>query len=296
MARHGQVRPDLPAAQRAERTPHRHDRRRADGEARVLEGDAAPDHQCAARRAQRAYRVRRECRRVSLCCRGGGLLEEYLAPLTRRLEKLTRDQRLNLGEAGTRLRFPAIASRPAGVCFNAVCAATLQRKKIWIEYHARSTNERTERTLSPQRVVHYRETWYLDAWDDSRDALRSFSIDRIRRATPLDEPALDVPEAQLDDHFTTSYGIFGGKADKVAVLRFTAERARWVADERWHPEQDGRWIEDGSYELHVPYNDSRELLMDILKHGSGVVVTNPPALIESVRAELSRMHSAYECA
>lgn len=89
------------------------------------------------------------------------------------------------------------------------------------------------------------QLWYLDAWDDDKDALRSFAIDRIRRATVLPDTALDILEAQLDEHYASAYGIFGGKADKVAVLVFTAERARWVADERWHPQQEGRWLEDG---------------------------------------------------
>ena len=163
---------------------------------------------------------------------GGGLLEEHFGALAKRLDELTKHQRLNLGEAQQRLRFPAIAARPAGEAFNTVASATLQRQKLWLEYHARSTDEVTERTVSPQRIVHYREAWYLDAWDEGKDALRSFSIDRIRRATVLDERA---PEAELDEHYSTGYGIFGGKADKVAVLRFTLERARWVADERWHP-------------------------------------------------------------
>ena len=65
-----------------------------------------------------------------------------------------------------------------------------------------------------------------DAWDDDEDALRSFAIDRIHRATVLRDTALDIPEAQLDDHDASAYGIFGGKADKVAVLVFTAERTR----------------------------------------------------------------------
>ena len=43
---------------------------------------------------------------------------------------------------------------------------------------------------------------------------------------------------------------------------FTAERARWVADERWHPQQEGRWLEDGRYELRIPYREARELVMD----------------------------------
>ena len=186
---------------------------------------------------------------------GGGLLEAHLGPLAARLDELTQHQRLNLGEAASRLRFPAIAARPAGDAFDTVASATLQRRKLWIEYHARSTDERSARTLSPQRITHYREAWYLDAWDEKRDALRSFSVDRIVKATVLDAAAADVPDAELDEHYASAYGIFGGKADKVAVLRFTQERARWVADEKWHPLQQGEWLPDGSYELRIPYRE-----------------------------------------
>jgi len=224
---------------------------------------------------------------------GGGLLEEHLGALAKRLNELTKHQRLNLGEAAARLRFPAIAARPAGAAFNSVASATLQRRKLWMEYHARSTDARSERTVSPQRIVHYREAWYLDAWDDAKDALRSFSIDRILRATVLDETSVDVPEAELDDHYASAYGIFGGKADKVAVLRFTPERARWVADEQWHPQQQGRWLEDGSYELSIPYRDSRELVMDVMRHGASVEVLAPEELRESTADNLRRAAALY---
>ena len=180
---------------------------------------------------------------------GGGLLEEHLGALAKRLDELTKHQRLNLGEAAQRLRFPAIAARPAGEAFNTVASATLQRRKLWLEYHSRGRNERSERTVSPQRIVHYREAWYLDAWDEERTrCAASRSIASCARRCSR-SAALDVPEAELDDHYASAYGIFGGKADKVAVLRFTPERARWVADEQWHPQQQGRWLEDGSYEL-----------------------------------------------
>src|SRR6185312_13974152 len=159
---------------------------------------------------------------------GGGLLEEHLAPLARRLSELTQHQLLHLGEAQGRLRFPSIGARPVGKQFDIVASGTLQRRKLWIEYHARSTNERSERTLSPQRVTHYRETWYLDAWDEERNALRTFSIDRIARATILNAKAFDVEEQELEAHYASAYGIFGGQADKIAVLRFTRDGARWA--------------------------------------------------------------------
>jgi proteasome accessory factor C len=224
---------------------------------------------------------------------GGGLLEEHLAPLARRLGELTRHQRLNLGEAANRLRFPSIGARPVGKEFDTVASATLQRKKLWIEYHARSTDARTERTISPQRITHYRETWYLDAWDEERNGLRSFSVDRVVRATVLDAAAFDVPEAELEEHYASAYGIFGGKADKLAVLRFTREGARWIADEKWHPQQQGEWLPDGRYELRIPYREPRELVMDIMRQGKNVEVVAPQELRDRVREELERAGAQY---
>ena len=224
---------------------------------------------------------------------GGGLLEEHLAPLARRLMELTKHQRLNLGEATSRLRFPSIGARPVGKEFDTVASATLQRLKLWIEYHARSTGERSERTISPQRITHYRETWYLDAWDEERNALRIFSVDRIVRATVLDTPAFDVDEKELEDHYASAYGIFGGKADKTAVLRFTRDGARWIADEKWHPHQDATWLPDGRYELRIPYREPRELVMDLMRQGKNVEVVAPEELREQVQKELHDALSQY---
>ncbi|HEY6643101.1 helix-turn-helix transcriptional regulator [Povalibacter sp.] len=224
---------------------------------------------------------------------GSGLLEEHIAPLAKRLEELSRHHRLHLGEAADRLRFPAVATRTVGAAFQVAASATLQRRKLWIEYHARGSDERTERTVSPQRLTHYRESWYLDAWDESRDALRSFSIDRIGRCVVLEARALDLDAVQLDTHYASAYGIFGGQADKIAVLRFSGERARWVAEEQWHPRQQGQHLDDGSYELRIPYGDPRELVMDILRHGPEVEVMEPPALREQVLDQLNRTLQRY---
>src|SRR5690606_25885846 len=78
------------------------------------------------------------------------------------------------------------------------------------EYRARSTDAPTRRLVSPQRLTHYRDNWYLDAWDHEREALRSFALDRIRQPRPGEARARDLPEAELDQHLASSYGIFSG--------------------------------------------------------------------------------------
>jgi proteasome accessory factor C len=224
---------------------------------------------------------------------GGGLLADQVSAIAKRLDQLMRHRRLNLGEAAARIRFPGVASRAAGEAFQVAASATLQRRKLWFEYHSRGSNRQSERTVSPQRLTHYREAWYLDAWDEESNELRTFSLERVRRAKVLDDTALDLPDAELDGHYASAYGIFGGKADKLAVLRFSAERARWVADENWHPEQKGRHLEDGRYELRIPYRDSRELVMDIMRHGAHVEVVEPNELRREVREQLERATRQY---
>lgn len=126
-----------------------------------------------------------------------------------------------------------------------------------------------------------------------KEALRSFTVDRIRKCAPLDEAALDISEAELNEYFATSYGIFGGKPVHTAVLRFSSQAARWVADEQWHPDQQGIWLEDGGYELRIPYGDPRELIMDILKYGPEVEVVAPDGLRREMAERLKRAAEKY---
>jgi len=222
-----------------------------------------------------------------------GLLGEHLAPLARRVGELLEHKRLGLGEAARRIRVLGMAARSSGEWFAVLASATLQRRRLHLVYHGRERDRATERIVSPQRLVHYRDNWYLDGFCHLRKALRTFALDRVRTARELEAAADNIAETDLDQHLASSYGIFSGKANKTAVLRFSRERARWVADERWHPEQAGQYLTDGRYELRIPYRDERELVMDILRHGAEVEVVAPAALRDAVAKRLRQALAQY---
>jgi predicted DNA-binding transcriptional regulator YafY len=216
-----------------------------------------------------------------------GLLGAELGPLRARVAKLLSTQHSTQGELSRRVRLLAMARRRgSGAQFKPVASALTLRRQLRIHYHGRARDAETERTLSPQRLVHYRDNWYLDAWDHGRDALRTFAVDRIRHAELTEAPAREVPDGELDEALGSAYGIFSGRSTAEAVLRFSAHRARWVADEIWHPEQRGAFLDDGRYELCVPFADPRELVMDILKYGPEVEVVAPSDLRLQVRERL----------
>jgi predicted DNA-binding transcriptional regulator YafY len=224
----------------------------------------------------------------------GGLLGPQIQPLLARLVGLLGAADNPAEEVQKRIHIQTVGARRFHLDhFQAIGSALLRRKRLVIRYHARSSDEVTEREISPQRLVHYRDNWYLDAWCHLRDGLRNFAVDKIQHAEILDLPARNVEEQQLDATLGAGYGIFSGDDVNWAILRFTPERARWVAAETWHPRQQSRLLDDGSYELQLPYADDRELIMDILKYGGDCRVIAPDVLRGKVTAEFRRGLEGY---
>lgn len=223
-----------------------------------------------------------------------GLLDAQVAPLRARLRAI-------LGAAGhapedveRRFKLAHAAKRPAPARhFEVVAAALLERHRLHLRHYNRERDESTERTVSPQQLVLYRDAWYLDAWCHWRQALRSFALDAIVSAHAVPERARQVGAGELKAHFARGYGIFSGAQVQWAKLRFAPERARWVAAEQWHPDQRSGFDAAGHYLLELPYSDQRELMMDVLRHGSAVEVLAPASLRRAVAAELARAAARY---
>jgi len=78
-----------------------------------------------------------------------------------------------------------------------------------------------------------------------------------------------------------------------AMLKFSPERARWVAGEVWHPLQESKTEADGSYVLSFPYSDDRELLGDIIRFGADVEVLVPPDLRSRIKRALHAAAGRY---
>jgi len=224
----------------------------------------------------------------------GGILTPHIQPLMARLNALLGSADNTAEEIRKRILIVGQGKRKMKIeHFERVGSALLRRKRLVITYFARGTGETTEREVSPQRLVHYRENWYLDALCHLRDGLRNFSVDSITRVEVLEKKAKDVSRNAMDEVLGAGYGIFTGKDVQTAKLRFTPERARWVAQEQWHPNQKGTLESDGSFVLELPYADDRELIMDILKFGAEVEVLGPATLKKRVKTEIGKMSARY---
>ena len=223
-----------------------------------------------------------------------GLLDGQVTPLVERLRAILGRGDHSWEEVEKRIRIFQPGRRESRAAhFSIIAAAVLKRNRLWIRHYNRTDDRETEREISPQRLIHYRENWYLDAYCHMREGLRSFAVDAIRDAVLRVARAREISKTELDEHLASGYGIFAGRNVEWATLKFTPPSSRWVSAQIWHPKQRGRVEKDGSYILEIPYSDDRELVMEILKFGPDAEVIEPGALRRRVKELLKQASDRY---
>jgi len=222
-----------------------------------------------------------------------GVVGRHLQPM---FDKITGMLGVDVAEADElRRRVKLIGTarrRMASDSFETVGSAVVKRRRLAIRYRKKRDGASSEREVSPQRLVHHRHAWYLDAWCHASNAYRRFALDGIEAATLLDAEARAVPLAELEAELDQGYGIFAGGTPREAELLFSAEAAAWVSREEWHPAQRSEFLPDGRWRLCLPYVDDTELLMDLLRHAGQVEVVAPAALREGYAQRLRQAVSA----
>jgi predicted DNA-binding transcriptional regulator YafY len=223
-----------------------------------------------------------------------GVLSRHLQPLLARIHTLLDTEGLQAADVIKRVKILTPAKRPVpSQWFERVTEALIKRKRLEMVYLTRSRGQSGQRMVSPQRLVHYRATWYLDAWCHKAQGLRRFALDAIEDARVSDERAKDVSLKTVQSEMDAGYGIYAGAKPQWAVLMFEPQAAQWISREQWHPQQQGQWREDGRYELRLPYVQETEVVMDVLRHGPEVTVLSPPALAKRVREALNAAAALY---
>ena len=90
-----------------------------------------------------------------------------------------------------------------------------------IVYASRARGDTTDRVVSPQRLVHYRDNWYLDAYCHLRERLSTFSIDAMVRVQALKESAIEISGQEISFPYSDTRELM---MDKHLATRIRLER------------------------------------------------------------------------
>ncbi len=145
--------------------------------------------------------------------------------------------------------------------------------------------------LQPSLTTH---ALYLMGLDETRDAMRTFKIERIVDLRVTND-RFDAPDAgDLERVLRRAWDIIGDQDEVTVVLRFAPSVAARVQEATWHPTQAVREEADGSLRWTARVAGTIEVRLWVLSWGDEVEVLEPTELRDDVTARLRRALSRYE--
>ena len=177
--------------------------------------------------------------------------------------------------------------------------AWAERRVVDIEYEGAAfegrAGERSRRTVRPFLIEPSLQTHalYLIGWDEDRDAMRTFKIERIRdvRVSPR---TFEAPEgATLEKDLRRGWDIIADQPATEVVLRFSPAVAGRVLETTWHALQQTEATRDGGLVWRSTVSGVIEIRLWILSWGDDVEVLEPPELRTQVRNILGRALARY---
>jgi proteasome accessory factor B len=175
--------------------------------------------------------------------------------------------------------------------------AWAERRVVGLEYapapYAPEASPRTARVrpylIEPSLQTH---ALYLIGWDETRNGMRTFKIERIRDVS-LTPDTFEPPDAEIDGMFERAWDIIADQEPVDVVLRFAAKVASRVREARWHPSETVAEEADGSLTWRATVAGPIEIRLWILSWGDDVEVVAPASLRADVAATHARAAERY---
>lgn len=163
--------------------------------------------------------------------------------------------------------------------------------------HYLSVRERRvhRRTLHPYRLVAHDGSWYLVGWSEHHEAVRIFSLARIRRAE-LGPSQFTVPDDfEVRTYIDPEFGVHNRSVEGSRRIRIRFDRAvRHLVEERsWHSSQELNEQADGGVELCFTTNQTDQVLYRVMAFGPAAEILEPADLRATAADWASNMHRRY---
>jgi len=142
-----------------------------------------------------------------------------------------------------------------------------ERRLVEIEYQKEGEQTWSKRVVEPYSLERELPNWRVHTWDRSRNAERSFRLDRMRSAQLTQE--LFEPRPAFDPH-----GFRDGRSAKILYLKGVA--ARWAA------ERGATLLKDGTALGEMPVGSAEWLIGEVLSQRGEAILLEPEAMRKAV--------------
>lgn len=188
----------------------------------------------------------------------------------------------------------AVEDVPSGQKYlTTVMQAMLDGAVLKMAYRKYMSEEADERTIRPYAVKEFEKRWYIVAYSEEADALRTYAMDRIM-SLERSGKSFRMPEGfNVDTLFESCYGIYlpdPGQEPVLVKIKATERESAYLEDLPLHPSQ--MRLPGNVFAMSVIPNPG--FIMELMSHGDRIEVLEPQSLRETVKEELHKAFKQYE--
>jgi len=159
-------------------------------------------------------------------------------------------------------------------------------QKLEIGYDALHSKEKSTRKVDPYYLFFNEGFWYLRAYCNQSEALRTFALDRITSLKVIDRHFL--PKNVLpEDELSASFGTWLDGEPVEVVLRFDEEVKSRVLRKKWHQSQKEKELKDGRLEVRFNVKGLGGIKKWIYQWIPYVEIVEPKELRDEIKIEFS---------
>jgi predicted DNA-binding transcriptional regulator YafY len=169
--------------------------------------------------------------------------------------------------------------------------AILNRHRVWMRYYSAKRGVMSERVVFPYHLHNFQGDWFLVAYDTFRNGIRLFLIGRIQEMKLLKEKFEWDESFSAEDWIGSGFQLHAG-GEAVAIW-FSANKAQFIRERKWHPSQTIEEKPDGSLILHLKTGGLLEVRNWALQFGDDAEVLEPDSLREDIAKEIHKLSARY---
>lgn len=188
----------------------------------------------------------------------------------------------------------AVEDVPSGQKYlTTVMQAMLDGAVLQMAYRKYMSDGADIRTIRPYAVKEFEKRWYIVAYSEEADALRTYAMDRIM-SLERSGKSFRMPEGfNVDTLFESCYGIYlpdPGQEPVLVKIKATERESAYLEDLPLHPSQ--MRLPGNVFAMSVIPNPG--FIMELMSHGDRIEVLEPQSLRETVKEELNKAFKQYE--
>jgi predicted DNA-binding transcriptional regulator YafY len=183
--------------------------------------------------------------------------------------------------------------------FEKLAGAVMESKEVSFEYRNLNSKSSRRRQVRPYTLSDVGGCWYLIGHDQSRDAVRTFAVPRIKALRVLTGRFVRPDDFDADSYLGESFGIWRtadgtGKSHRVRI-RLEGWAARVAAERRWHPSQEIKKLKGKTEAIEIQFElaNFEEIASWVMSWGALAEVLTPKALRDRVGKELRMAAKRY---